>query len=39
MGEHKQIPLTRIHLEEDVGKLNHGAAPTRWSITTGRGRR
>jgi len=23
MGEHKQIPLTRIHLEEDVGKLNH----------------
>ena len=26
MGEHKVIPLTRIHLEEDVGKLNHGAA-------------
>jgi aspartyl-tRNA(Asn)/glutamyl-tRNA(Gln) amidotransferase subunit B len=26
MGEHKTIPLTRIHLEEDVGKLNHGAA-------------
>ena len=26
MGEHKQIPLTRIHLEEDVGKLNHFAA-------------
>jgi aspartyl-tRNA(Asn)/glutamyl-tRNA(Gln) amidotransferase subunit B len=26
MGEHKQIPLTRIHLEEDVGKLTHGAA-------------
>jgi aspartyl-tRNA(Asn)/glutamyl-tRNA(Gln) amidotransferase subunit B len=26
MGEHKRIPLTRIHLEEDVGKLNHGAA-------------
>lgn len=26
MGEHKQIPLTRIHLEEDVGKLNHEAA-------------
>lgn len=26
MGEHKNIPLTRIHLEEDVGKLNHGAA-------------
>ena len=25
MGEHKAIPLTRIHLEEDVGKLNHGA--------------
>jgi aspartyl-tRNA(Asn)/glutamyl-tRNA(Gln) amidotransferase subunit B len=24
-GEHKTIPLTRIHLEEDVGKLNHGA--------------
>ncbi len=23
MGEHRQIPLTRIHLEEDVGKLNH----------------
>jgi aspartyl-tRNA(Asn)/glutamyl-tRNA(Gln) amidotransferase subunit B len=23
MGEHKRIPLTRIHLEEDVGKLNH----------------
>ncbi len=23
MGEHKHIPLTRIHLEEDVGKLNH----------------
>ena len=26
MGEHKKVPLTRIHLEEDVGKLNHGAA-------------
>jgi aspartyl-tRNA(Asn)/glutamyl-tRNA(Gln) amidotransferase subunit B len=26
MGAHKQIPLTRIHLEEDVGKLNHGAS-------------
>ena len=26
MGEHKKIPLTRIHLEEDVGKLNHHAA-------------
>jgi aspartyl-tRNA(Asn)/glutamyl-tRNA(Gln) amidotransferase subunit B len=26
MGEHKNIPLTRIHLEEDVGKLNHGAS-------------
>ena len=25
MGEHKTIPLTRIHLEEDVGKLNHHA--------------
>jgi aspartyl-tRNA(Asn)/glutamyl-tRNA(Gln) amidotransferase subunit B len=25
MGEHKHIPLTRIHLEEDVGKLNHFA--------------
>ena len=24
MGEHKHIPLTRIHLEEDVGKLHHG---------------
>jgi len=24
MGEHKHIALTRIHLEEDVGKLNHG---------------
>lgn len=23
MGEHKQIELTRIHLEEDVGKLTH----------------
>ena len=26
MGEHRRIPLTRIHLEEDVGKLNHGAS-------------
>ncbi|MFI5356760.1 MAG: Asp-tRNA(Asn)/Glu-tRNA(Gln) amidotransferase subunit GatB [Opitutales bacterium] len=26
MGAHKLIPLTRIHLEEDVGKLNHGAS-------------
>ena len=26
MGEHKRIPLTRIHLEEDVGKLNHTGA-------------
>ena len=26
MGAHKTIPLTRIHLEEDVGKLNHGAS-------------
>jgi len=26
MGEHKTIPLTRIHLEEDVGKLNHFAS-------------
>ncbi|MFI5335926.1 MAG: Asp-tRNA(Asn)/Glu-tRNA(Gln) amidotransferase subunit GatB [Opitutales bacterium] len=25
MGEHQSIPLTRIHLEEDVGKLNHEA--------------
>ncbi len=25
MGEHMRIPLTRIHLEEDVGKLNHFA--------------
>lgn len=25
LGEHKNIPLTRIHLEEDVGKLNHGS--------------
>ena len=23
LGEHRRIPLTRIHLEEDVGKLNH----------------
>ncbi|MEX2381085.1 MAG: Asp-tRNA(Asn)/Glu-tRNA(Gln) amidotransferase subunit GatB [Opitutales bacterium] len=23
MGEHKWVELTRIHLEEDVGKLNH----------------
>ena len=26
MGEHTSVPLTRIHLEEDVGKLNHGAS-------------
>jgi aspartyl-tRNA(Asn)/glutamyl-tRNA(Gln) amidotransferase subunit B len=26
MGEHQKIPLTRIHLEEDVGKLNHFAS-------------
>ncbi|PTX96465.1 Asp-tRNA(Asn)/Glu-tRNA(Gln) amidotransferase subunit GatB [Opitutus sp. ER46] len=26
MGEHQAVPLTRIHLEEDVGKLNHGAS-------------
>ena len=26
MGEHMRIPLTRIHLEEDVGKLNHFAS-------------
>lgn len=25
MGEHKNIKLTRIHLENDVGKLNHFA--------------
>ncbi|MBI2813302.1 MAG: Asp-tRNA(Asn)/Glu-tRNA(Gln) amidotransferase subunit GatB [Opitutae bacterium] len=25
MGAHRRIPLTRIHLEEDVGKLTHGA--------------
>ncbi|HXQ80647.1 MAG TPA: Asp-tRNA(Asn)/Glu-tRNA(Gln) amidotransferase subunit GatB [Opitutaceae bacterium] len=25
MGEHRKIPLTRIHLEEDVGKLTHAA--------------
>jgi aspartyl-tRNA(Asn)/glutamyl-tRNA(Gln) amidotransferase subunit B len=25
MGSHLEVPLTRIHLEEDVGKLNHGA--------------
>jgi aspartyl-tRNA(Asn)/glutamyl-tRNA(Gln) amidotransferase subunit B len=25
MGAHKTIPLNRIHLEEDVGKLNHFA--------------
>ncbi|WP_043583415.1 Asp-tRNA(Asn)/Glu-tRNA(Gln) amidotransferase subunit GatB [Geminisphaera colitermitum] len=24
-GEHKKIPLNHIHLEEDVGKLNHHA--------------
>lgn len=23
MGEHRKVALTRIHLEEDVGKLNH----------------
>jgi len=28
LGEHKKIPLTRIHLEEDVGKLTHGAQDT-----------
>ena len=26
MGEHRRIPITRIHLEEDVGKLSHAAA-------------
>jgi len=25
MGPHRFVPLTRIHLEEDVGKLTHGA--------------
>lgn len=24
MGEHRKVHLTRIHLEEDVGKLTHG---------------
>ncbi len=28
MGEHRRIPLTRIHLEEDVGKLTHGPQDT-----------
>jgi len=23
LGEHRRVPLTRVHLEEDVGKLNH----------------
>ncbi len=27
-GEHRLVPLTRIHLEEDVGKLTHGAGGT-----------
>ena len=26
MGAHRRVQLTRIHLEEDVGKLNHFAA-------------
>jgi aspartyl-tRNA(Asn)/glutamyl-tRNA(Gln) amidotransferase subunit B len=26
MGAHRRVALTRIHLEEDVGKLNHGAS-------------
>jgi len=26
MGAHRRVKLTRIHLEEDVGKLNHFAA-------------
>ncbi len=26
LGEHRRIPLTRVHLEEDVGKLNHAGA-------------
>ncbi len=25
MGEHRKVALTRIHLEEDVGKLNHAS--------------
>jgi len=29
MGGHRKIPLTRIHLEEDVGKLTHGAQDSR----------
>lgn len=27
-GEHRQVPLNRIHLEEDVGKLTHDASGT-----------
>lgn len=29
MGAHRRVQLTRIHLEEDVGKLNHFATESR----------